>query len=79
MKTMTVAEFKSKFSSVLDDIVQGKSVAIGYGRNREKVAVLVPWTEYAEANRPQPGLLKGRASFRIKKSGKISDAEFLAS
>jgi antitoxin (DNA-binding transcriptional repressor) of toxin-antitoxin stability system len=79
MKTMTVAEFKARFSSVLDEIVKGRPVAIGYGRNREKVAVLVPWREYQAGNRPKPGLLKGRAAFRVRRDGKLSDAEFLAS
>lgn len=64
---------------MLDDIVRGKSAAIGYGRNREKVAVVVPWKEYQAGNRPKPGCLKGRASFRIKKGGKLTDHEFLAS
>lgn len=79
MKTKTVAEFKAKFSSVLDEIIRGKSVAIGYGRSREKVAVVVPWSEYQAGNPPKLGLLKGRASFRFKQGGKMSNSEFLAS
>ena len=79
MKTMTVAEFKAGFSSVLDDLTRGRSVAIGYGRNREKVAVMIPWKAYQAATRPKLGVLKGRASFRIKPGFRLSDEEWLAS
>lgn len=79
MKTMTVAEFKAQFSAVLDEINRGNSVAIGYGRNRQKVAVMVPWEEYQAADRPKLGVLKGRASFRIKRGSKLSDEQLLES
>ena len=79
MKTMTVAEFKAGFSSVLDEITRGKSVAIGYGRNREKVAVVIPWKEYQAGTRPKLGVLKGHATFRIKPGFKLSDEELLTS
>jgi antitoxin (DNA-binding transcriptional repressor) of toxin-antitoxin stability system len=49
MKTMTVAEFKARFSEALDAVRQGESIAVTYGRSKRTVAVFQP-------------LLKGRKS-----------------
>ena len=42
MKTLSVAELKAEFSSVLDELKQGHEVAITYGRNKEPVGTIVP-------------------------------------
>ena len=41
MQTMTVSEFKSHFSDVLDLVQHGEDVVISYGKKKEKIAVLV--------------------------------------
>lgn len=42
MKTMTVADFKSQFSTVVDELKKGNEVAITYGRRKELLATVVP-------------------------------------
>lgn len=42
MKTLSVADLKSQFSSVITDLRNGKEVAITYGRNQEPLATIVP-------------------------------------
>ena len=38
MQTMTVGEFKSHFSEVLDKVKQGEDIIISYGKKKETPA-----------------------------------------
>lgn len=78
MHQLTVGQFKSKFSDVLAKVLQGESVGITYGKNKKKVAALVPYEKYA-SKRIKLGSLVGKASFKIKKDFKMTDEEFLKS
>lgn len=42
MKTMTAANLKAEFSSVVAELKQGREVAITYGRKKEPLATIVP-------------------------------------
>ncbi|MBL7077155.1 MAG: type II toxin-antitoxin system prevent-host-death family antitoxin [Kiritimatiellae bacterium] len=46
MKTMAVGELKTHFSEVLDEVKHGHPIAIGYGKRKTKVAVIVPYEQY---------------------------------
>lgn len=41
MKVISVSEFKSRFSQILEWIKNGEEVVISYGRKKKEVAVLV--------------------------------------
>ena len=43
MKTMTVGEFKSRFSEALDAVRDDKTIVVSYGRNHRKIAAIVPY------------------------------------
>ena len=77
MKTYTVGEFKSDFSAILSLIRQGNSVGLAFGKRQERLAVLVPYKHYKQANKIKPGILKGKATFKTSSDFKISDEEFL--
>lgn len=79
MTQLTVGEFKAKFSEVLQKVLQGESIGITYGKNKKKVAALVPYNKMPQGNRIKLGLLKGKASFKIKKGFKMTVEEFLRS
>lgn len=79
MKTLPVGEFKAQFSSVLKDVENGQSVAITYGKKRAKLAVLVPYDQYAGGKRRRLGVLKGKAKYVVHDDFKLSDEEFLIS
>lgn len=78
MQQLTVGEFKSKFSKVLEKVLQGESVSITYGKSKKKVAALVPYKHLKKA-KFKLGLLEGKASFKIHPDFKITDEEFLKS
>lgn len=80
MNQLTVGQFKSKFSEVLMKVLQGESIGITYGKNKKKVAALVPYKKYLkQKKRFILGLLEGKASFKIHDDFKISDEAFLKS
>ena len=79
MQTMTVGEVKAHFSETLDLVQKGEDIVISFGKRKEKVAVLVPFSRYAQKQERTLGLLAGRASFIIKDGFKLDDHELLAS
>ncbi|HIJ58186.1 MAG TPA: type II toxin-antitoxin system Phd/YefM family antitoxin [Deltaproteobacteria bacterium] len=79
MQTLTVGELKTGFSEVLKKIRSGEEIVISYGKKREKVAVLVPYSTYASTPERSLGLLKNRAGCIIHDDFEISEEEMLAS
>ncbi|MDP2637441.1 MAG: hypothetical protein Q8P26_00065 [Candidatus Levybacteria bacterium] len=77
MQQLTVGDFKSKFSQVLEKVRKGESIGITYGKSKKKVAAIVPYNKLAQGNRIKLGLFKGKFSFKIKKGFKMTDEEFL--
>jgi antitoxin (DNA-binding transcriptional repressor) of toxin-antitoxin stability system len=79
MKTMTVGEFKARFSEALDAVREGETIVVSFGRNHRKVAAMVPYSEIKAAKRRPLGLLKARARIRIGNDFGLSDDDFLES
>ncbi len=78
MQTMTVGEVKAHFSEVLELVQSGEDVVISFGKKKEKIAVLVPFSNYEKKPQRQLGLLAGKASFALRDDFKISDEELLS-
>jgi len=79
MQTLTVGELKTGFSEVLKKIRSGEEIVISYGKKREKVAVLIPYSTYVSTPERSLGLLKNRAECIIHDDFEISEEEMLAS
>lgn len=79
MYQLTVGQFKAKFSEILSRVLQGESIGITYGKNKKKVAALVPYSKFMNSHKLKLGLLKGKASFKIHRDFKITDEELLKS
>jgi prevent-host-death family protein len=82
MDTMLmVADFKADFSEVLHKVRNGEEVVLGYGRNREKIAVLVPYEKYRRLTAPKvkrkAGTLAGKGEFIFGPNFKMTDEELL--
>ncbi len=79
MQNVTVGEFKSRFSHLLNLVKQGEEIVISYGRRKEKVAVVIP---YQRANNEKEarniGILKGKGAYEIKDGFKMTEEEFLS-
>ncbi len=79
METMTVAELKAKFSSVLDRLKAGEEIVISYGKRREKVGVLIPYEKFHREPVKRLGILKGRGQCIIHDDFEMDDQELLDS
>lgn len=77
MYQLTVGEFKSKFSQVLEKVLQGESIGITYGKNKKRVAAIVPYSKFIKQTKFKLGLLEGKASFKMHRDFKMADEEFL--
>ncbi len=77
MKMMTVGEFKTRFSEVLEQIKQGETVVICYGKQKQKVAALIPYEQLKSAAERPLGLLQERASCILHDDFAVSDDELL--
>lgn len=75
---MTVGDFKTNFSSVIQEILKGNSVGISYGKKKEAIAVVSPFKK-AKKKKVKLGFLEGKATFKINNGWKMTDEEFLAS
>jgi antitoxin (DNA-binding transcriptional repressor) of toxin-antitoxin stability system len=79
MKTLSVAELKSQFSSVVNDLRQGEEVAITYGRSKKPLATIVP---QSKMNKPDYSIKLGDlqdAGWTYEtKDFEMSDEELLA-
>jgi len=79
MQQLTVGDFKAKFSEVLTRVLHGESIAVTYGKNKKKVAAIIPYKKVIKTKTIKLGLLEGKASFKIHKDFKMTDEEFLKS
>jgi len=77
MKTMTVGELKTHFSEALDAVRDGETIVVCYGRNHQKVAAMVPYSELTQPQKRPLGLLKGKARVRFADDFGLDDESLL--
>jgi antitoxin (DNA-binding transcriptional repressor) of toxin-antitoxin stability system len=78
MKTMTVGEFKSRFSEALDAVRDGETIVVEYGRNHQKVAAMVPYSQIEPQGKRPLGLLKGKARVKFAEDFALPDESLLS-
>ena len=74
MKTMTVGDFKTHFSEVLEKVKQGEPVGILYGRAKKPVAMIVPYREEKKGKR-KIGILDGKATIKFRDDFEMTTEE----
>ncbi len=78
MKTLTVGDLKSGFSTVVKEIRSGKKYAVSYGKSKEKVAVIMSFDEYSIKDR-KLGLLSNKGKVTFSENFKMTADDFLNS
>jgi antitoxin (DNA-binding transcriptional repressor) of toxin-antitoxin stability system len=79
MQNVTIGEFKTHFSHILELVKQGEEIVISYGRRKEKVAVLIPYRRKdAGENIRNIGIMKGKGTYAVKEDFKMAEKEFLS-
>lgn len=76
MKTMTVGEFKTHFSEVMEQVKAGIAIAVTYGRKKEVIGYFVPESGKAKTKR-KLGILQNKAKVTFNDDFKITESEFL--
>ena len=79
MKTLTVGNVKSRFSQIIDDIEDGREIAVSYGKKKETIAVILPYKKYKKLHQKKIGLLENKVIVKLTSSFSITDDEFLKS
>ena len=79
MKNLQVAELKTHFSEILEEVKNGAEITISYGRKKEKIAVIIPYSKYRKNVKRKLGILENKASYKMDKNFKFTDEEFLNS
>ena len=77
MKTMQIGELKSKFSQVIERVKHGEKIVVSYGKGKENVAVIVPYSEYKGTSAVQLGLLEGKASYEFAEDFEMTPKELV--
>jgi antitoxin (DNA-binding transcriptional repressor) of toxin-antitoxin stability system len=77
MNTVSATEFKHHFSSVINQVRQGKEFVLQFGRNHENVAVILPFTKCDNTPTRKLGILENRGPLVIANDFQISEEEFL--
>lgn len=79
MQSVQVAHLKTHFSDILKSIKSdGEKFVIEYGKQHEKIAMLVPYDKSLEIEGERKfGVGKEKGSFTIKEDFSMSDEEFL--
>ncbi|MDE2220549.1 MAG: type II toxin-antitoxin system Phd/YefM family antitoxin [Gammaproteobacteria bacterium] len=79
MKTMTVGDFKTRFSEALDAVRGGETIIVSFGRNHRKVAAMVPYSALQPRQRRPLGLLKSKARVAFARNFALVDEDLLKS
>ncbi len=75
MKTMSVGEFKTHFSEVVEQVKAGEKIAVTFGKKKEVIGYFLP--ELPKQEKRKIGILQGKASAEFSPDFKITDEEFL--
>lgn len=80
MHSLPVAEFKANLSTILSEVkTKGEEYIVEFGRNHEKVAVLIPYEKYQQQFQQgvKLGLFADTASVEFKPDFKMTDEQLL--
>jgi prevent-host-death family protein len=77
MKTLQSTEAKIKFSDILKDIKAGNEVAITHGKNKQTIAVIIPYEKWKSNQKRNLGTLEGKMSVEFTEDFAMTDEELI--
>jgi prevent-host-death family protein len=77
MRTLPLAEAKTHFSAVIEEVTAGNEVGVSYGKKRETVAVIVPFEQWKRLTKRQLGTLKERGSVIFAHDFSMTEEELI--
>lgn len=78
MKSLPVGELKAHFSEVLEQVQQGESIEITYGKSKKPVAKIVPINgSKSKKKKRKLGIWEGKVKYVFAENFKMTDEELL--
>lgn len=77
MKSLPVGEFKAQFSDLLEEVQNGETIEIVFGKKKTPVAHLVPISGSKPKKKRKLGILEGKVRFKFAKNFKMTHEELL--
>ena len=77
MKTLQLVETNIHFASILKDIEAGNEIAIADNKNKQTIAVIVPYNKWKNNTKRQLGTLEGKMSVTFSDNFEITDEELI--
>ena len=77
MKALTQNELKNNIFEIFEMVKNGEDILIKGNHSKENFAVIIPYKKYKIKKNRQLGLLKGKASYKLKDNFKITEEELL--
>ena len=77
MKTLPVAEIRTNFSALLNEVESGSEIGITFGRKKETIAVIIPIDEYKKIKARKLGTLEGKVKVEFSDNWAITEEEFI--
>lgn len=78
MKSLPVGELKARFSEILEEVQQGETIEIVFGKQKKPVARIVPIVGTKRKKKRKIGVLDGKVNIRFAKNFKMTEEEFLS-
>lgn len=76
MKSLSVGEFKAHLSELLEEVKQGKTIEVVYGKKKTPAAHLVP-VNGSKPKKRKLGIWEGKVKFVFADNFKMTDEELL--
>lgn len=77
MKSLPVGELKANFSEVLEEVQNGETIEIVYGKKKKPVALIVPIESTKPKGKRKLGLLAGHMKVVFADDFKMTEKEFI--
>ena len=77
MKALTQNEVIRDIFKILEMVKSGEEIIIKNEENQENMAVIISYEKYRNKQERPLGILKGKATYKIKDDFKITDEELL--
>ncbi len=72
-----MGEVKSQLSEILENVKQGESFGILYGKKKRPIAMIVPYLDTEKKKERKIGILDGKVKVTFADNFKMTEEEFL--
>ncbi|MEO7539952.1 MAG: prevent-host-death protein [Pyrinomonadaceae bacterium] len=77
MKSLSVGEIKAQFSKLLEEVQNGETIEILYGKKRNPIARIVPIKGSKRKKKRKIGILDGKMKIVFAEDFKMTEEKFI--